>query len=162
MSRQITGTDLAAAWAALGEATISAERSLCLRSRCGSIVLDAGGALIGRGHNSPPGDCPISVCRKDALPAGFKSDRTCCLHAEQRAIMDALAHHPDRLSGGRLYFVRLDDELSPKPSGRPYCSICSKLALDVGLAEFVLWQATGFTAYATDEYNQLTFAYDGD
>ena len=73
--------------------------------------------------------------------------------------MDALRRNPDKLPGSALYFIRLDEEGKPKFSGQPYCTICSKLALDQGLAEFILWHESGITAYPTDEYNDLSYDF---
>lgn len=133
-------------------------RSHCLRSGCGSIIV-SGNEIIGEGYNSPPLDEKPLFCIKDGLPNNFKSDKTCCIHAEQRAIMDALAHHPGKLKGSRLYFIRTNEEKKPIPAGKPYCTMCSKMALDAGIAEFVLWHAEGYAIYPTHEYNQLSFAY---
>jgi hypothetical protein len=44
-------------------------------------------------------------------------------------------------------------------SGKPYCTICSKSALDIGIKEFVLWHEDGICAYDTAEYNLLSFDY---
>jgi len=73
--------------------------------------------------------------------------------------MEALAGQPGRLRGATLYFIRLDGAGRRKRAGEPYCTICSKLSADVGLFEFVLWQATGYVAYEADEYNALSFAH---
>ena len=75
--------------------------------------------------------------------------------------MDALQYRPNQLAGAHLYFIRLDDNDKPKPFGQPYCTICSKMALDVGLATFSLWEGNSWQAWATDEYNDLSFAYGG-
>jgi len=139
-------------------AAMFAKQSKCLRSRCGSVIVN-NGEVIGRGWNSPPGDIKPARCIKDLLPAGFKSDRHCCVHAEQRAIKDALERNPGRVKGARLYFIRLDDQGTIKRSGKPYCTQCSKEALDNGLAEFVLYHDQGICVYDTKEYNELSFAY---
>lgn len=147
---------------ALSVAESEARKSTCKRARCGSVVVDEDHNLIGIGFNSPPFDEINSRCeRKQELKPGFKSDRTCCIHAEQRAIMNALRYNCERVKGGRLYFVRIDDLGFIKPSGKPYCTICSKMALDVGLKEFVLLHVDGLTAYDTKEYNDLSFEYNG-
>lgn len=130
--------------------------STCLRSRCGSVIVK-NRIILGAGYNSPPGNLRPTKCMKDQLPNNFKSDRTCCIHAEQRAIIDALKHNSDQLPGSRLYFVRLDSEGQIRPSGAPYCTICSKLALEVGISEFVLIHNNGITVYPTKEYNELSF-----
>lgn len=66
--------------------------------------------VIGRGYNSPPGDIEPKTCIKDILPKNFKSDKTCCVHAEQRAIMDALRHYPHEIEGSTLFFVKVDEK----------------------------------------------------
>lgn len=40
------------------------------------------------------------------------------------------------LEGSILFFIRLDENDNPKRSGEPYCTICSKSALDVGISKF--------------------------
>jgi deoxycytidylate deaminase len=96
-------------------------------------------------------------CFKDSLSIDFKSDKTCCIHAEQRAIIDTLRKNPERISGSSLFFIRLDENDIPKRSGDPYCTICSKMALDVGIKYFNLWHNDGWVAYETDYYNKLSF-----
>ena len=135
-----------------------AQEASCHRSRCGSVIV-ADGEILGSGRNDPPDCCSLAACFKDQLPAGFRSDRTCCVHAEQNAILDALRSHPDRVAGSRLYFVRLDDTGQVKRSGAPYCTICSKLTQASGVAEFVLWHPHGVTVYDADEYNRLSFRH---
>lgn len=143
------------------EAAKEATKALCLRSRCGAIVVSRNAEIIGRGYNAPPQD-NISArrCnRKHELHATFKSDKTCCVHAEQRAVLDALKTHSSELNGATIYFVRLDDGGKVKYSGKPYCTICSKLALDVGISYFGLYHKEGVGIYDTKEYNELSFAY---
>lgn len=133
-----------------------AKKSNCLRKRCGTVIVK-NNEVIGKGFNSPPGNKILHKCIKDDLPTNFKSDRTCCVHAEQRAIMDALRHNPNKIEGSTLYFIRIDNNGDMVYSGAPYCTICSKMALDVGIKEFVLWHKKGITIYSTDIYNKLSF-----
>jgi len=133
-----------------------AEFSKCLRTKSGSLIVN-GGMVIGKGFNSPPLNLSIESCLKDALPLDFDSDATCCVHAEQRAIMDALRAHPEKIKGSRLYYVRLDTKNNLLFAESPYCTICSKLALDAGIGEFVLWHSKGICVYDTVEYNALSF-----
>ena len=138
-----------------------AQNSTCVRSKCGSVIY-SGGDVIGAGWNSQPNSLGAHCdCFKDTLGENFKSDKTCCVHAEQRAIMDALKHEPDKLRGSHLFFIRLDENNLPKRSGKPYCTICSKMALDVGIATFSLWQEGGWVSYDTKYYNKLSFEYNG-
>lgn len=138
-----------------------AKKSTCKRSKCGSVII-ANNEIIGQGYNSMPCDA-VGDCFKDNLSPNFKSDKTCCVHAEQRAIMDALKNkNHSMIHGSSLLFIRLDENGNPKHSGNPYCSICSKMALDVGIGKFVLWHKEGWTAYNTNEYNEFTFGYGSD
>jgi deoxycytidylate deaminase len=130
----------------------------CLRSRCGSVVA-RGAAQLGTGRNDPPNRCAPTSCGKDTLPAGFRSDRTCCVHAEQNAILEALRDNPSQVAGARIYFLRLGADSRPAFAGAPYCTSCSKLTQAAGIAEFVLWHQTGITVYGADEYNRLSYRH---
>ncbi len=136
----------------------NALKSKCKRSRCGSIIIANEDMIIGQGYNSQP--CDIEgACFKDSLPANFKSDKTCCVHAEQRAVIDALSLYPKLLHGSDLFFVRLDADGKPESCGEPYCTICSKMALDAGVRRFILYHADGLRSYDTKRYNELSFQY---
>lgn len=141
-------------------ATQEARKATCLRSKCGTVIVK-NEEIIGTGFNSPPAgqEAQRRCLRKKEVGPGFKSDRTCCIHAEQRAIMDALRKNPDKIIGSTLYFIRLDENGFPKRSGEPYCTHCSKLALDSGVAEFVLWRDGELSFYKTDEYNDLSYKF---
>jgi len=156
--RILSGEEARKAIEFIDDAAVAATYACCFRSKCGSVIVKDN-AVIGTGYNSPPLDVKLEYCLKDALPADFKSDKTCCLHAEQRAIVDALQKHPDKIAGSRLYFIRLDEQGQKKKSGDPYCTICSKFSLDVGIAEFVLWKEEGICVYDTVEYNDLSFKF---
>ena len=115
--------------------------------------------IIGEGFNSPPQNECLESCLKDTLPASFKSDKTCCVHAEQRAIMDALRRNSAKIERSQLYFIRLDEQGEKQYAGDPYCTICSKMALDVRIGEFVLWHEQGICVYDTKEYNARSFRF---
>lgn len=155
--RLLTGDEAGRAERFFSEALKQCDKSGCLSSQCGAVIVN-NGLVLGTGTNSPPGNEKIRACAKDGLPVDFKSDRTCCVHAEERAILDAMTMGPDLLKGASLYFVR--KKAGEKVfAGKPYCTICSKLALDVGIKEFVLWHENGITAYEAKEYNELSFAF---
>jgi deoxycytidylate deaminase len=137
-----------------------ARSSTCNRSHCGSVIVKDN-EIIGRGFNSPPGNKEESrrcSCSKTSY-AQKVTDKTCCVHAEQRAMIDALINNPTKITDSRLYFIRLDKEDNPAYSGQPYCTICSKMALDLGIKEFVLFHKEGICVYDTQEYNELSFNY---
>jgi deoxycytidylate deaminase len=145
-------------------AAVIAKNSTCERSKCGSIIVQAN-EVIGIGFNNPPGDLVSQkrcLCSKDNYDKKV-TDKTCCIHAEQRAMISALKAYPDKVVGSSLYFVRIKEGI-PVPSGNPYCTICSKMALDLGIKEFILWQSIvgkdiGVYVYDTEEYNDLSYKY---
>ncbi len=145
----------------IAKAAEIALNSTCERARCGSVIIQ-NNEIIGSGFNSPPQNKEHQRrCRHDKCAYHKKvTDKTCCVHAEQRAIMDALRRNPDRLVGSTLYFVRLDNKGNPSRAGQPYCTICSKMALDAGIEDFVLWHDCGVCIYDTEDYNALSFQYN--
>jgi deoxycytidylate deaminase len=144
----------------LEEAARLAKESTCKRDKCGSVIVKDG-EIIGGGFNSPPGNLESQRrCDNNKKEYHKKvTDKTCCIHAEQRAILNALSKNPEKLIGSILYFVRLDSEDKISFAGKPYCTICSKLSLDVGIKEFVLLHEEGSVSYPTEEYNSLSFNY---
>lgn len=145
----------------LSEAISIARQSKCQRALCGSIIIKDN-KIIGRGFNSPAGGESNRCDDKYTIPEGNKHDITCCSHAEVRAIHNALMNSPTQLEGSKLYFIRLNDKLEPTSAGTPYCTICSKEALDSGVAEFGLWRENYFHMYNTQEYNNLSYQYFKD
>jgi len=142
------------------EAAKIALNATCERALCGSVIVK-NNKIIGSGFNSPPQNIEEQrkcTCSKDSYHKKV-TDKTCCIHAEQRAIIDALKNNPDKIVGSRLYFIRLDKDNNPAFAGKPFCTICSKLALDVGISEFVLWHKEGVCVYNTEEYNLLSYEY---
>jgi len=184
--RKIVDEELKLAQAYIGEAAKQALLSFCKRSRCGSVVVSRNGVISGWGYNSPPGKfkpeneaTPRCLCNKESYHKKV-TDKTCCVHAEERAIINAISNisalqsvekpiiwttyyfglpssFQDELD--KIYFTRINDNNEPIPSGKPYCTICSKLALDVGIKEFVLVHEDGVYAYSAEEYNELSYSY---
>ena len=146
------------------EETITiAKSSTCERSKCGSIVVKDG-EIIGKGFNSPPKDLESERrCNTEKNSYNKKvTDKTCCIHAEQRAMFDALKNSPEKLEGSTLYFIRLNNSDEASFAGKPYCTICSKMALDLGIKNFVLSHENAVTTYDTEEYNKLSYEYSDE
>ncbi len=78
------------------------------------------------------------------------------MHAEWRAITDALKRSGTKIAGAKLYFIRINDEGNIQRSGEPYCTVCSRLALDAGIGHFLLWHEDGIAEYETGEYHALS------
>ena len=142
------------------EAQKVAQRASCSRAHCGSVVVSKDGQIIGRGYNAPPlGDESQRMC--DAMldqSVKKNNDKTCCVHAEWNAILDALQHHSDKIEGSTLYFMRVDEAGEFTEAGQPYCTVCSRLALQSGIKTFGLWN-DGPEMIKTDEYNIRSYAY---
>lgn len=146
----------AAEWAR--KAAEAAEQSLCLRAKCGAVIIKDG-EIIGKGYNAPPLNDPKNrTClKKYRLPQKFKYDRTCCMHAEWRAIIDALKNNPEKVKDSTLYFTRINEDV--KQWGKPFCTVCSRLILDIGIKEVVLPREKGLCLYKADEYNRVSYEY---
>jgi len=143
----------------MNKAVEVAKKALCLKAKCGAVIVKDG-QVIGEGYNAPPLDKEENrVCNKEFGPGKPKYDRTCCMHAEWRAILNALEKNPEKLKESKLYFVRVDEDGRVKRSGKPYCTVCSRLDLDVGISHFLLWHEDGVCEYPTEEYNRLSYEY---
>lgn len=157
--RVLTGEEENEALMFINKANEIAKSSCCLRSQCGSVIVKTR-EVIGKGFNSPPSNLDSQkrcLAKKEDYHKKV-TDKTCCVHAEQRAILNALSKNPNKIHGSRLYFTRLKKGNIIR-SGEPYCTICSKMALDVGIIEFVLWHEDGITVYDAEEYNNLSFKF---
>ena len=156
---RLTGTraEEAAHW--MTEAAKVARGALCLRAKCGAVIV-RGNERISAGYNAPPLDREENrTCAEERGGGKPSYDKTCCVHAEWRAIMEALKKNPKKIEGSKLYFTRIDADGNIKKSGKPYCTVCSRLALDSGIKTFLLWHSEGICEYRTDEYNRLSYDY---
>ena len=142
------------------EAIKEALKSTCLKSKCGSVIVKDK-QIIGRGFNSPPADLESQKrCLQNKRDFDKKvTDKTCCVHAEQRSIFNVLRNNPDEIKNSTIYFIRLNEKGNKIFAEKPYCTICSKMSLDVEIEEFVLWHKQGICVYNTEEYNILSFNY---
>ena len=137
-----------------------AQRATCNRAHCGAVLVSKDGRIIGRGYNAPPlGDESQRMCDVE-LDKSIKqnNDKTCCVHAEWNAILDALKNDADRVEGSTLYFMRVDETGEFTDAGKPYCTVCSRLALESGVAAFGLWN-NGPEMVNTADYNLESYAY---
>jgi deoxycytidylate deaminase len=158
--RYLQGAEETQAISWIQEAAKVAEHALCLKAKCGSVVVK-NESIIGSGYNAPPlDDMSNSFCLTPYNHTGKpRYDHTCCMHAEWRAILDTLRKNPDEITGARIYFIRIDGDKNITKCGEPLCTVCSRFALDTGIKEFVVWNEQGVCLYQTDEYNQLSYAY---
>ena len=142
------------------EAGRVAEQATCYRAHCGAIIVASDGQVIGRGYNAPPlGDESQRQCNvSHRLDVKRKSDKTCCVHAEWNAILNALQDHPKEVAGSTLYFMRVDEQGRFTEAGQPYCTVCSRLALQSGIKTFGLWN-NGPQMFDTGTYNTISYEF---
>lgn len=137
-----------------------AQRATCKRAKCGSVIVAEDGEVIGEGYNAPPlNDEAQRTCDGEwDLDSKPKYDKTCCVHAEWNAILNACKNAPDKIQTATLYFMRIDEEGNFTEAGKPYCTVCSRLALQSGLRYFALWN-NGLDIYTTVDYNMQSYIY---
>jgi deoxycytidylate deaminase len=142
------------------EAQQEALQATCNRARCGSVIVAKDGTIIGRGFNAPPNNDESQRMCDVELDKTVKqnNDKTCCVHAEWNAILDALKNCPEKIAGSTLYFMRVNEEGGFTEAGEPYCTVCSRLALQSGIETFGLWN-NGPQMIDTDAYNQKSYSY---
>lgn len=137
-----------------------AQQATCDQAHCGAVIVSADGVVIGTGYNAPPqGDESQRMCDAQFDTTLKKtSDKTCCVHAEWNAIIDALKHHGTAVEGSTLYFMRVNDKGDVTDAGDPWCTVCSRLALESGIATFGLWNQ-GPEMIDTQTYNIRSYSY---
>lgn len=135
-----------------------AKDATCLRAKCGSVIVK-NSIVIGTGFNSPALNLEDQrVCEAEMnTTAKPKYDKTCCIHAEWRAVLDACKTSADRLAGSVLYFMRIDEHGAFTDAGDPFCTVCSRFTMEAGIGEFALYNRDGADIYSLDEYNKKSY-----
>ena len=136
-------------------AEIAKTDAKCLKSKRG-VVLVKNEKMISEGWNAPPeGEQECASCLRDSIDKKVNTEPCRAVHAEARAILNAYKNSHYDLTGSRMYHIKVkNDEINL--SGNPSCTICSKLVLEAGISEFVLWQKEGVCIYDTREFNKLS------
>jgi len=157
--RFLQGEEAERARGYLAKAAEVAKKGRCLKSQRG-VVIVKGEEIIGEGYNAPPGRYICEVClreiKKPLRFGDFNTEPCSALHAEQRAIIDALRKGYLDLSGTIMYHIKVKEGQIRKTEG-PSCTICSKLILEVGIGKFVNYEKKGIIEYLAEEFNELSF-----
>jgi deoxycytidylate deaminase len=80
----------------------------------------------------------------------------CRTHAEQRAI--TLAREGDgwqRLQGAKLIYVRLESDDSVRLAEPHFCARCSRLALSLGVAQWIFALSEGLVGYSAIDFDMI-------
>jgi deoxycytidylate deaminase len=118
-----------------------------------AAVLFKDGSMLGWGANGVPfpGEdhcyCKIS---------DLGQHDQCRTHAEQRAI--TLAREGDGwrlLPGAKLIYVRLEEDDSVRLDDPHFCARCSRLALSLGVAEWIFALSEGLVGYSAGDYDKI-------
>lgn len=156
--RRVEDTEFMAMRPYFEQAANIAINATCLRAKCGSIIVKDT-VVIGKGFNSPALDDEAQrLCSVEMdTTVRPKYDKTCCIHAEWRAVLDACKTNADKLAGSVLYFMRIDAEGNFTDAGEPFCTTCSRLTMEAGIGEFALYNNEGADIYPLAEYNQKSY-----
>ena len=158
--QRVVGSELEAIQPYFEAAAEIAKDATCSNGNCGTVIVKDG-EIIGQGYNGPAFDDEANrMCEKTwDLSVKPKYDKTCCTHAEWRAILDACKRNPDKIGGSMLYFMRVDDDGNFTDAGDPYCTTCSRLTLESGIGHFALWNDGGADVYEAAEYNNKSYEF---
>jgi deoxycytidylate deaminase len=127
-----------------------AAKSRCSRAQCGAVIV-ADDRIISYGFNSPPKNNPRHATCDRTVPSSKKPK-------SDRIIEARVSGYP--LSDAILFFVRIDENGQIKRSGRPYCTVCSRLALDNDIGYWALYHEDGIRIYNSVDYNRESILYD--
>ena len=110
------------------QAHIQKEKSTCIRTKVGAVIVKDG-AIISQGYNNVTGgidDCDKVGCIRDILhiPHGERREICRAICAEQVAITEA-ARNGIKLDGATIYTTTYP------------CYICSKLIASSGISEII-------------------------
>jgi deoxycytidylate deaminase len=119
-----------------------------------AAVLMKDDSMLGWGTNGVPFPGEDHCYCKSAE---FGHHDMCRTHAEQRAIM--LAREGDgwrMLPGSKLIYVRLEADDSVRLEKPHFCPRCSRLALSLGVAEWIFALSEGLVGYSCAEYDAIS------
>ena len=138
------------------EAVKEAEKSRCKKSKRG-VVIVKDGDIIGRGHNKVTIEKFCNPCIRENIKDNSKVELCSALHAEQVAILDAFKHGKN-LEGSRMFHIKVKNG-DIMPSEDISCTVCSRIILEAGISEFVLFHKNGFGLYSAEEFNEKSFEF---
>jgi len=130
-----------------------AKKSTCKKSQRGAIIA-RGEVILSRGHNKVTLQDLCEPCIREDIKDNSCVELCSAIHAEQMAL---LGIKNGLLKGARMYHIKVKNG-EMKPSGKPSCTVCSRIIHEVGI-EFVLWHEKGYAVYGPEEFNKISFDY---
>ncbi len=139
-------------------AEVGNDKSRCLKSKRGAIIVYKGIDIIAEGYNAPPRDEEeCTHCMRDYFRNRTSTTEPCrAIHAEQMAMINALRKNIN-LEGTAMYYAKNKNGIFV-PSSSPSCTICSKLIHELGI-NFIMMTKEGILKYEPEEFNRLSFEY---
>jgi deoxycytidylate deaminase len=118
-----------------------------------AAVLVKDGSMLAWGTNGVPFPGEDHCYCKFSL---FGEHDHCRTHAEQRAITLAREGNGwQMLQGAKLIYVRLEPDDSVRLEEPHFCSRCSRLALSLGIAEWIFALSDGLVGYSAEDYDMV-------
>jgi deoxycytidylate deaminase len=122
------------------------------RTRHAAVLMKDGSMLAWGVNDVPlPGE-DHCYCRVGE----FGNHDNCRTHAEQRAI--SLAREGEgwhTIQGAQLLYVRLQEDDSVRLDEPHFCTRCSRLALSLGVQEWVFALSEGLVGYSAPDYDRI-------
>jgi len=109
---------------------------VCKKAQRGAAVVK-GDEFLCAAYNGPPFDEPCCPCLRTDIKDNTRFELCYGVHAEERAVRMALSY-AGNIEGSRLYYVKTRDG-EVIPSNDVACTHCSRIILDSGVSEVVMW-----------------------
>ena len=138
----------------------ASRNATCNRANCGTVIVK-NGKILGEGWNSPPqNNEERRTCNGDYdYTKKPRSDLTCCIHAEWKAILNACKNFGHDIEGSTLYFMRTDADDNFMNAGEPYCTVCSRLAMEAGVTKYIVMNDNVVEIYDIAKYDRASYSY---
>ncbi|HEY4461858.1 MAG TPA: hypothetical protein VGN41_04250 [Streptosporangiaceae bacterium] len=119
-----------------------------------AAVLIKDGSMLAWGTNGVPFPGEDHCYCKFPL---FGEHDHCRTHAEQRAITLAREGNGwQTMQGAKLIYVRLEADDSVRLEEPHFCSRCARLALSLGVAEWIFALSDGLVGYSSEDYDGVS------
>ncbi len=142
-----------------------AERSTCLRKKCGAVIVNHD-EIISTGYNGAPrgrlncidlGYCIKKKAFPDVRHGGYDACRS--VHAEQNAIISASRKD---MMGGTLYLVLYKPETEEYDPGSNSCQTCRKMIINSGITKVIVRKTdTEYEEFLVDDWIEHDDLLDG-
>jgi hypothetical protein len=131
------------------------------KTQCAAAIVHGSAAMVFAINGPAESYMPHCYCKRDGI-----SHEQCRVHAEWQAILTMLMPDEDRandpwqgpmgLENSRLVVVRLNPDATLRMEEPYFCAVCARIAMSVGVTEWVYQMPEGLVAYDAVAYDQLS------